>query len=104
MLVADLLLVVAMLGASAFAALALPPNGMLPVDLGLDSGLSWIPKTIGLVLWPALGVVSYLVTRLASAFGQMGPRALVGLTVALALMLLAQTGSILVAISRRGRP
>jgi hypothetical protein len=104
MFVADLVLVVAMVSASAFGALALPPNGMLPVDLGVGSGLSWMPKGIGLVLWPALGVGSYFLFRLAGAFGQMGPKSLVGLTIALALMLLAQSGSILVAINRRGRP
>lgn len=104
MFVTDLVLVLAMVSASAFGGLALPPNGMLPVDLGVGSGLSWIPKLVGLVLWPALGVVSYLVARLAAAFGQLSPKSQAGVTLALGLMLLAQTGSILVAINRRGRP
>ena len=104
MFIADLLLVLAMVSASSIGALALPPNGMLPVDLGLGSGLSWMPKAIALVLWPGLGLVSYVVARLAAAFGQLSPKSQVGLTIALALMLLVQTGSILVAISRRGRP
>jgi hypothetical protein len=104
MFVVDLVLVLAMVSASAVGALALPPNGMLPMDVGAGSGLSWMPKTVALVLWPALGVVSYLVIRLSDAFGQMGPKSQVGLTIALALMLMAQTGSILVAVNRRGRP
>lgn len=104
MVVADVVLVVVMVGASAFGALALPPNGMLPVDLGAGSGLRWLPKTIALVLWPALGVASYLVSRLAVAAGLASLRSQTGLTIALALMLVAQAGSILVAIIRQGRP
>lgn len=104
MFVADVLLVVVMVAASAFAALALPPNGMLPLDVGAGPGLSWMPKSVALVLWPALGVVTYLGTRVAGALGQLSFRSQVGVTIALALMLLVQTGSILVAIARRGRP
>jgi hypothetical protein len=102
MFVADLVLVLLMVGTSAVAALALPPNGMLPVNLG--AGLSWMPKSIGLAVWPGIGVVSYLGTRLSAAFGRLSVQSQVGLTIALALMLSVQTGSILIALNRRGRP
>ena len=103
MFVASLVIVVAMVAASGVAALVLPPHGMLPMDLGPGSGLRWLPKEVALVLWPALGVVSYLVARLSAALGEMRSGSEVGLTIALLVLLLAQGGSILVAINRGGR-
>ena len=104
MFVADLVLVLVMVATSASAALVLPPDGMLPVDLGAGPGLSWMPKSVALVLWPAIGVVAYLATRPWTGVGRLDVRSQVGLTVALALMLLVQIGSVLVAINRRGHP
>jgi hypothetical protein len=103
MFVADPVLVLAMVATSAVAALVLPPHGTVPVNVGAGWGLTWIPKTIPLVMWPAVGVVSYLATLLPVASGQLSVRSQVGLTIALGLMLLTQTGSVLLAISRRGR-
>lgn len=103
MFVADPLLVLAMVAMSAFAALVLPPNGMVPVNVGAGFGLTWIHKVIPLVMWPAVGVVSYLVTLLSVAAGRLSVRSQVGLTIALGLMLLTETGSVFIAINRRGR-
>lgn len=104
MSVANLLLVLAMVGMSAFGGLALPPDGELPINLGAGPRLSWMPKAIVLVLWPAMGVASYLSTRPWAAFGPLRTRSQVGLAIALGLMLLVQTVSLLVALKRRGRP
>jgi hypothetical protein len=104
MLIADVALVVAMLAASFYGAVALPTDGMVPVDLGAGTSLHWMPKRIGLVLWPAIGVVAYALVGVAA-----GPRLdagsrTVGLTVALGLILAAQLGSIAIAVRRSGRP
>lgn len=104
MSVANLLLVLAMVGASAVGALALPPDGQLPVNVVAGHRLSWMPKAIALVLWPAMGVISYLTTGLSAAWGPVSTRSRIGLTIALGLMLLVQTGSLLLALKRRGRP
>lgn len=104
MSVANLLLVLAMVAMSAFGGLALPPDGQLPINLAAGPRLSWMPKVIVLVLWPAMGVASYLTTGLSAALGPVSARSRIGLTIALGLMLLVQTGSLLVALKRRGRP
>ena len=104
MAVANLLLVLAMVGTSAFGALALPPDGQLPINFAAGPRLNWMPKAIVLVLWPAMGVVSYLTTGLSAALGAMSARSRIGLTIALGLMLLVQAGSLLLALKRRGRP
>ena len=108
MVIADLALVVAMLAVAGYGALALPPDGMVPLDVGpaprrgLGPGIYWMPKAIGLVAWPAVGVLAFLVAAPASGFG--GSRARVGLTAALALVLLAETVAVSVAVRRGGRP
>jgi hypothetical protein len=102
--IADVLLVVAMLGASVYGAVALPPNGMVPVDVGPGSALNWLPKRVGLVLWPAIGVVAYFSVGFVAVGRQTSAAPRVGLTIALALILAAHLGSVVFAVCRSGRP
>jgi hypothetical protein len=104
MFVADLVVVLAMVAASTVGALALPPDGMVPVDLVPGAGVQWLPKSIGLAVWPAVGVTAYLAVQVSLDTGRPTGHPRVALTVALALLLLVQTVAILVAVSRRGRP
>lgn len=107
--IADLALVVAMLSVAGYGALVLPPDGMVPVDVGpaplrgLGPGIYWMPKAVVLVAWPAVGVLAVLLVAVPlNGLGGSGAR--VGLTVALALLLLAETAAVSVAVRRGGRP
>jgi hypothetical protein len=88
--VIDGLLVVAMVCLSGGAALRLPADARVPVHFGRWAPHTAIPKTPGLVLWVAIGVVTYL------AAGVLGhPRTAeiaerLGLTLALATILVTQ--------------
>ena len=110
MVVADLALVVAMLVVAGCGALALPPDGMVPLDFGpaprrgLGPGIYWLPKTVGLVAWPAIGVLAFFLLAVVPSAGLGSSQARVGLTVALALVLLAETVAVSVAVRRGGRP
>ena len=107
--IADLALVVAMLAVAGYGALVLPRDAMVPVDVGpapvrgLGPGIYWMPKVVGLVVWPAVGILaSFLVTVPLNGVGGSGAR--VGLTIALALLMLAETAAVSVAVRRGGRP
>jgi hypothetical protein len=103
MLLAEVLLVVAMLGVSGFGALALPPDAEVPVDFLPGAPSNGVPKTIGLVLWPAIGVIVYVMSGVV-AVAQEGADAQAGITCALALVLVAQTVAVSLAVghARRG--
>lgn len=97
MLLAQVVLVVAMLGVSGFGALALPPGAEVPVDFIPGAASNWVPKTVGLVLWPAVGVTVYVMTGVVAAAHE-GADARAGVTFALALVLLAQAVAVSLAV------
>jgi hypothetical protein len=60
-------LLVAMLGVSAYAAVTLPPGAQVPVRFGPGGYGSWRPKRTALALWSGSAVVIYAVDLAAAA-------------------------------------
>jgi hypothetical protein len=105
LLIIESLLLLGMITVSLYGARILPPGAQVPVHFGLGYYNNWMPKNVGLVLHPVLGVVVYVIFVVtafhARAEGSSVPQ--VGLTLALVVMLLVQTGAIRVALTRSGR-
>ena len=55
------LLVLCMIGTSVYGARVLPADARIPLHYGFGSYGSFAPKTAGLILWPAVGAVVYLI-------------------------------------------
>ncbi len=55
------LLVVCMIGTSAYGARVLPAHARIPLHYGFGSYGSFAPKAVGLIVWPAAGAVVYLI-------------------------------------------
>lgn len=78
---------------SLYGAVTLPPGAQIPVH-GAAGYNRWLPKSIGLALWPVLGVVVY-VSILATAHSpDVHGSPTVGLSLALAVMLVVQIGAL----------
>ena len=103
-LIIDGVLLFVMIGVSLYGASALPPGARVPIHFGPASYNHWVPKNVGLTLWPAAGTVIYAILVI-TARGQRvngGPGPPAGLTVALAVMLVTQVGALWAALSRSG--
>jgi hypothetical protein len=98
-------LLLAMICVSLYGAATLPPQAQMPVHFGPAGYNRWVPKSTGLVIWPALGVVVYAIivvtVRDHQTHGGLGPAA--GLSIALGVMLITQIGALTVALSRNRR-
>ena len=104
LLVIDSLLLLGMVGVSLYGASALPPGAQVPIHFGPGAFNNWVPKSVGLVLWPAGGAVVYVLLVL-HARGQQangGSGLPTGLTIALVVILITQVGALKVALSRGG--
>jgi hypothetical protein len=55
------LLVVCMIGISVYGARVLPDDARIPLHYGLGSYGNFAPKAVGLIMWPAIGVVVYVI-------------------------------------------
>jgi uncharacterized ion transporter superfamily protein YfcC len=53
------ILLLAMIAASGWAAVALPPDARIPIHFGSDEHSYWVPKRAGLFAWPTAGAVLY---------------------------------------------
>jgi hypothetical protein len=53
------ILLLAMIAASGWAAITLPPGAQVPIHFGSDEHRYWVPKRTGLVAWPAAGALAY---------------------------------------------
>jgi hypothetical protein len=104
LLVIDSLLLLGMIGVSLYGASALPPGARVPIHFGLGAFNNWVPKSVGLVLWPAGGAVVYVILALNARSQQAsgGSGLPTGLTIALVVMLATQIGALKVALSRGG--
>lgn len=106
-LIIDGVLLLGMIGVSLYGAARLPDGAQVPIHFGPGSYNNWVSKNIGLVLWPAAGMVVYVILiithRSGQASGRSGSGLAVGLTVALVVMLVTQVGALRVAFSRSGR-
>lgn len=102
MLIVDAVLLLGMVGLAVFGAATLPPGAQVPIHFGLGSYNNWMPKKVGLVLWPAIGVLAYVVLVITERRPHHGG-ATTGLTIALVVILVTQTGALRAAVGRSGR-
>jgi hypothetical protein len=92
----------AMIGISAYAAVTLPAGARIPVHHGLGGYNNWVSKNTALILWPAGGAVAFavLVATAASA-GTSGKAApVLILPVVLLIAAVSQYGAIRAAMAR----
>lgn len=106
-LIIDGVLLLAMIGVSLYGNAVLPPGARVPVHFGPTGYNRWVPRTTGLVMWPAIAAIVYAIL-LVTAHGQQatgGPGPALGLSIAIGVMLVTQVGALSVARgrSRRGR-
>jgi hypothetical protein len=99
-LLVDAALVVAMICLSGYGAVRLPPDARVPVHFGSGSWETSVPKTPGLVLWAAVGVVTWLVAGGPRPAAALTTAARLGLTVALTAVLCAQAVAVALAVTR----
>jgi hypothetical protein len=78
---------------SLYGAATLPPGAQIPLH-GAGGYNRWLPKSVGLVFWPALGVVVYLIILATGHGSQVHGSPAVGLSIALAVMLVAEIGAL----------
>jgi hypothetical protein len=97
-------LLLGIVGVSVYGAAALPAGAQLPLHFGPAGYTNWQQKTFGLVLWPATAVVVYVVLIVSGRnqhdTGSHGLSLPVGLTIALALILVNYVGAARAALSR----
>jgi hypothetical protein len=98
----DAALVLGMIGVAIYGAVRLPPGAQVPIHFGPGSYNNWVPKRIGLLLWPAIGVALYVVLVVTSRGSSGGSGRTIGLTVALAAILVTEAGALKVALGRSG--
>jgi hypothetical protein len=103
----DSVLLAGILCVSAYGARILPAGAQLPLHFGPAGYTRWAPRNIGLLAWPAAGVVVYVILviqdRSHHAAAGHGPPLPVILTLALALMLVNHVGALRAAVNRSGR-
>jgi hypothetical protein len=104
-LIIDSVLELAMICVSLYGAATLPSGARMPVHFGPAGYNQWVPRNVGLILWPGLGaivsVIIVVATRDHQTHGSLGPTA--GLSIALGVMLVAQIGALAVALGRSRR-
>jgi len=101
MLIADGALLLGIVGTSAYGASRLPAGAQLPLHFGPAGYTNWQPKNFALVLWPALGVVLFVILIVTGR--RPGSQTVpIVLTIALAVMLLSHLGAIRAALARSG--
>ena len=101
--VVDAVLVVAMVCLSGFGALRLPPEARIPVHFGPWSEQTSVPKAPGLVMWVAVGVVTYLAGGVLTRPHTTDVTARLGLTLALGTILVTQAVAVGLAVIRHLR-
>ena len=106
-LIIDSALLLGIVGVSLYGRATLPAGARLPLHFGPAGYTNWQQKTIALVLWPATAVVLYVVLVVGSrsqhdAAGR-GLSLPIGLTIALALILVNYVGAVRAALNRSGR-
>jgi hypothetical protein len=101
-LIIDGVLVLAMIGVSLYGAAVLPPGARMPVHFGPVGYNQWVPRSVGLIMWPAGGVIVSVIiavtVRHHQTHGDLGP--VVGLSIALGIILVTQIGALAVALGR----
>ena len=101
--VVDAVLVVVMVCLSGWGALRLPPDARIPIHFGALSWHTSVPKAPGLVLWVAVGLVTYLAGGVLTSPHAGDVTARFGLTIALGTILLTQAVAVGLAVARNRR-
>jgi hypothetical protein len=97
-------ILLAMIGTSGYGWVTLPAGARVPVHFGAGYN-NFVPKRIGLVLHPAVGVLLFVIVLVAGrAHATHGPSFPVGvfLPLLMCLLLVVQAGAIRVARRRSG--
>jgi hypothetical protein len=102
-LIAGGVLLLAIIGASLYGAATLPPGAQVPLHFGPAGYNRWLPKNVGLVIWPALGAAVYVIVVVTGRAKFVHGSPAVGLIVALGVILATQIGSLAVALTRSRR-
>ncbi len=106
-LLIDTALLLGIVGVTLYGAATLPAGARLPLHFGLGGYTNWQQKGIALVTWPVIAVVIYVILIVADrnqqGSGSHGLPLPVGLTIALALMLVNEVGAVRAALGRGGR-
>ena len=106
-LIIDSVLLLGIIGVSLLGAATLPSEARWPLHLGPGGYGNWVPRNIGLLAGPAIGVAVYVIlatsARSHQASSGHGLSLPVGLTIALAIMLANQFGALRAARNRGGR-
>jgi hypothetical protein len=103
----DSALLLGIVGVSLCGAATLPAGAQLPLHFGPAGYTNWQQKAVALVLWPVTAVVVDVVL-IVSSHGQHdtashGLSLPVGLTIALAVILINYVGAVRAAVARSGR-
>jgi hypothetical protein len=105
-LIIDSVLLLGIICVSGYGAKILPAGAQLPLHFGPAGYNNWAPRNVGLLAWPALGAVVFVILVVQARShhaGGHGPSLPIVLTLALALMLLNHVGAIRAAVNRSGR-
>lgn len=106
-LIIDSALLLGIVGVSLYGRATLPAGAQLPLHFGPAGYTNWQQKSIALVLWPATAVVVYVVlivtSRSQHGAGSHGLSLPIGLTIALAVILVNYAGAVRAAVGRSGR-
>ena len=103
-LIIDGVLLLAIIGVSLYGAAALPSGAQVPVHFGPAGYNRWLPKKTGLAIWPALGVMAYVIIVVTARDKGIHGSPATGLTTALGVIMATQVGALTIALtgSRRG--
>jgi hypothetical protein len=96
-------LLLAIIGVSLYGAAALPSGAQVPIHFGPAGANRWLPKKTGLAIWPALGVIAYVIVLATDHDKGIHGSPATGITVALCVILATQIGSLAVALTRGRR-
>jgi|SRR5580658_4085735 hypothetical protein len=96
-------LLLAIIGVSLYGAATLPSGAQVPIHFGPAGYNRWLPKKTGLAIWPALGVIAYVIVLATDHDKAVHGSPATGITVALCVILAAQIGALVVALNRGRR-
>ena len=95
-------LVLAMICVSLYGAASLPPGARMPLHSGPAGFNQWVPKSTGLILYPAGGAAIFAIIAVAvhghQTHGGLGPAG--GVFIALGVLLASQIGALTIARNR----
>lgn len=86
------LLLVTMIAVSVYGSVSLPRGARVPIHFGLRAYNNWVPKWLGLIVWPAVGILLSVILVVTGRAGSSTRNIL--LPVLLAIMVVIQAGAL----------